>query len=833
MAKILLASNHQTSPDLVALTTKSTQQRVPGVGNPGAEIVLVGEAPGADELNQGMPFVGPAGKFLDILLSMAGIRRKDLWVTNVVKVRPPNNKMDLLYRVGHKPQDFVPELDAELGALTSKKVIIPLGDWAMWAVLGMRGISKWRGSVLRLDHRSPHAGTWVVPTLHPSYVSQYAYKLHTTVVMDLKRARSVAANGWSEPRTMMQTKPDFDQAVSLLRGLKKAPRWAWDLETFGSQIACIGFASSNATSFSVPFKHGFRNYFERDQERTLWNLVGELMDSGATKIGHNAFRFDNEYMLKLFGQQPAPPHFDTLLAHALVSPDLPHPLYFLTSIYTKMRYYKDDVRGEEGSKKFDPSRTERGYFEKLWSYNCRDVLATYECYEGLTEDLVTLGMLDFFQGYIQPLYRRLFDIQNTGGRINEDDMIKMSEEYQQVIDSELVKVQQASGKALNPNSPKQLQEFLYQDLGLPVQYERDPKGGRKVSTSEASLNKLIDMVDHKRLPQSTMIKLLDASGSGRPRLEALESFIKVRKKRKIVGTYLNPATLSPGSRLKTSYGITETGRLSSKSRHDGLGTNLQNQPAEVKCLFQAQPGWELSESDLSQAEARAVAHLSKCQTMIDEFARDGGDVFTLIGSWVFNKPQPDVTKGERQLCKKASHGSHYGMGIRTFAENIGVSMPRAKTIQEKYFQAFPEIRLWQEGVRSQLNQTSRLATPLGRVRMFTGRKPLASGGHETYKEALASVPQSMVGDALNQGLVKLGHGIDELNARSGGLVAEIWLQVHDSVLCHYRKDLRATMVDLVKECFSDPIIVHGKPLSIPIEIEAGPTWADQTLIYKG
>jgi uracil-DNA glycosylase len=99
---------------------------VPGEGNPDADVMLVGEAPGASEDKQGRPFVGRAGKLLDQLLAEAGLQREDVYITNVVKARPPNNRDPRAGEVAH----HMPWLEAEL-VLIQPRLVIPLGRHAL------------------------------------------------------------------------------------------------------------------------------------------------------------------------------------------------------------------------------------------------------------------------------------------------------------------------------------------------------------------------------------------------------------------------------------------------------------------------------------------------------------------------------------------------------------------------------------------------------------------------------------------------------------------------------------------------------------------------------
>jgi uracil-DNA glycosylase family 4 len=130
---------------------------VPGEGSPTADVLLVGEAPGASEDKQGRPFVGRSGKLLDQLLAEAGLARDDVFITNVVKARPPGNRDPKADEVAH----YLPWLEQQL-ALIAPSVIIPVGRHALAHFAPGRKISEVHGTlIVERDRR-------LVPWLHPA-----------------------------------------------------------------------------------------------------------------------------------------------------------------------------------------------------------------------------------------------------------------------------------------------------------------------------------------------------------------------------------------------------------------------------------------------------------------------------------------------------------------------------------------------------------------------------------------------------------------------------------------------------------------------------------------
>ena len=151
-----------------------------GVGNPGADLIFVGEAPGRDEDQQGIPFVGRAGQLLTKIIEAIGLRRDDVYITNVIKCRPPNNRNPELDEI----ETCQPFLFAQIDAI-QPKVIVALGAFAVKTLLQREdAISRLRGRVF--DYR----GAKLVPTFHPAYLLRSPDKKRD-VWEDMKTVRSI------------------------------------------------------------------------------------------------------------------------------------------------------------------------------------------------------------------------------------------------------------------------------------------------------------------------------------------------------------------------------------------------------------------------------------------------------------------------------------------------------------------------------------------------------------------------------------------------------------------------------------------------------------------
>ncbi len=127
---------------------KTAKNVVPGAGNPHADIMFIGEAPGKKEDELGLPFVGPAGKFLDIMLESINLKREDVYITNTVKYRPPNNRDPF----DDEKEMFRPWLEAQIEFI-NPKIFVPLGRHALWEFLPDLKISENHGKIFYLKKR--------------------------------------------------------------------------------------------------------------------------------------------------------------------------------------------------------------------------------------------------------------------------------------------------------------------------------------------------------------------------------------------------------------------------------------------------------------------------------------------------------------------------------------------------------------------------------------------------------------------------------------------------------------------------------------------------------
>ena len=374
---------------------------VPGVGPSAPQIAFVGEAPGANEERLGLPFVGASGHFLDLMCQSAGICRRECYVTNVSKRRPPGNDFRRAFYTdfhSRTPSQRTPELERFIVELQDElrgvkpRVIVALGEEALRALTGKRGITKWRGSILDTPLGR------VVPTFHPASVLRM-YIQRRIVEHDLRRARSEAKTLAPLPTHDFTISPTFDQVIDFLSGITPPTKVSFDIETLGERVRCLGIATSARRAMCIPFVGCRRSggLFPTATGTTIINLSDDLAfgsywasegeeheilkecdrilgDPAIPLIAQN-FPFDATLLVKEFGIVCRGLWMDTMVAQHCCYCELPKGLDFLCSMYTRVPYYSDYSASSDA---------------ETWTYNCYDCAVTYECALALEREMKEL-----------------------------------------------------------------------------------------------------------------------------------------------------------------------------------------------------------------------------------------------------------------------------------------------------------------------------------------------------------------------------------------------------------------------------------------------------------
>lgn len=787
---------------------------VPGCGPRTAKIVIVGEAPGAEEEALGQPFVGGSGRLLTGMLMHVGIVRETCYLTNVMKVRPPGNDFGFFYEDPRPDQRRRPKPELVLGieelvreiAAIKPNLIIALGGEALKALTGKRGIEKWRGSVLSTPHGK------LIATHHPAAILR-EYPKRTIAELDLARCREEALTpAVHVPTCNFTIAPTFDQVMEFLN--ENHTRIAFDIETSGPHVQCLGLSNRPNHAICIPFISNpiqpqpgggtlflntavpsDRSYWTEAQEYEILSSLDRLFRSAIPLVAQN-FPFDALILSREFGFDFRNVHMDTMVAHHACYCELPKGLDFLASIYTRHAYYSDYEKSVDRS---------------VWIYNCYDACCTLEISHRLDAELAELGLEDFYFNNLHPALLAAVRCETRGILIDVESRRKHREGIQRRLEELTGALRMtAQNPTFNPNSDKQVKDLLYRQLRMTPIINRRTKA---------------ETTDKNALPQ-----LRRKYPHFSPVLDQLEEHSKLST---LLSGFLNK-DLDPSNKIYTHYNVagTVTNRWSSRGWEAFFGketfpptTNLQNIPirseegAKIRACFLPDPGQVWMKCDYKQAEWRIVIWAARVKRIIERFQTDPSfDPFLWLAGIINQIDPKDVTKYQRSDAKNGSYGGNYGMRPEKASMVYKIPLDRARFVLSRYHAEVPEIAAvyWKE-IAERVSTTRVVVNPLGRRRLFLDRID-----DDLLRQAYSDFAQSTVACLINRAFSIL----DDIFR---GPEARLKLQVHDEIDLSVDPDRVQETARIVKNVMEYPLHFPGidVPLIIPAEISAGPNWYEQ------
>lgn len=542
---------------------------VPNEGPDGAEIVLVGESPGAEEVRLKRPFIGPSGDKLTEVITKLGVYREEVKLANLCHYRPEGNDFSTLLDTPQL-EEGIKELHEYL-LMHKPKIIVTLGNYPTFFLTGkgkrkkvtgkqiVTGIYSHRSSILPcilpgLDDVK------VVPTFHPSYVLRDR-SIYPIFKFDMEKAfKEKDIKGFNYPERNFIINPKGMDLWEWTEKLSQAEYLAVDIETVidSTYILCVGFAIDNKTCV-VLVNDGTVDYM---------NSLHKILSSKAKKIFHFG-SFDSE-QLRLNGFVTQNYAFDTLTAQHALNPEFPRSLAFLTSLYSRQPYYKSEGRDSiPGDQKAWSKKSEK---EKLYTYNATDCCETFNAFMEQTKELEEA-----------PRQKKTFNFEMSllpvALKMSENGML-IDQERRKLLDKAIrtrwgniqvmLDILVGEGKYFNV-SGMQVRKLLFEKFGLPVRKKRG-----KITTDEDALVSLIAVCEEK-------IRSLTDGGKGQAdwkfKQTILKAIIEVRGLRKLVSTYTN-IKISQDGRLRSTWIVSgpETGRWACAGYVDGTGINQQTFP---------------------------------------------------------------------------------------------------------------------------------------------------------------------------------------------------------------------------------------------------------------
>ena len=311
-----------------------------------AKIMIVGEAPGSDEVAAKLPFVGSSGKLLTAMLADSGIDRSQCFITNVCKYQPPNNDLSEWFSTktqaktmniapinGRYPNVLIAEGVGELHdeiCRVDPNLIIALGDTALWALTGKTGIVKWRGSTIPTNNIRAVHPVKVIPTYHPAAILRnWSWK--TIALHDLAKCKREAEfPEINTPNYHFIIRPCFEDVIKTLSFLKEKLDksilpLSVDLETRAGHIACTGIAWSKTEAICIPLmctedRNGYWKSLDVEFE-VVRRIIEVIRHPHARIVGQN-FLYDSQY-ISLYWGRTCNVVMDTMISHHVCWPGTP------------------------------------------------------------------------------------------------------------------------------------------------------------------------------------------------------------------------------------------------------------------------------------------------------------------------------------------------------------------------------------------------------------------------------------------------------------------------------------------------------------------------------
>ena len=432
--------------------------------------------------------------------------------------------------------------------------------------------------------------------------------------------------------------------------------------------------------------------------------------------------------------------------------------------------------------------------DKAYICACYNAYTAARAYKVLEQRLEDEDMAGLYENIEKPLVYALKEMESNGILVDKEGLIAYGDMLKEKIAVVEKEVYELAGTQFNINSPKQLGEVLFGQMGLP--------GGKKTKTG-----------------YSTSADVLEKLAPEHP---VVGKVLEYRQLTKLNSTYADGLLqyIGEDGRIhgKFNQTITATGRISSTE------PNLQNIPirmelgSRIRQVFIPKPGFVFLDSDYSQIELRILAHMSDDENLIAAYNSDE-DIHRITASQVFNTPLNEVTKAQRSNAKAVNFGIVYGISSFGLSQDLSISKKEAAKYIEKYFETYPKVHEFLNGLVSSAKEKGYSVT------MFKRRRPIPELSSSNFMQrsfgervAMNAPIQGTAADIIKLAMIGVYHKLKELELKS-----KLILQVHDELLIETAKD----EVDIVKSIL-DEQMKNAARLSVALVVDTneGSNWLE-------
>jgi DNA polymerase I len=573
----------------------------------------------------------------------------------------------------------------------------------------------------------------------------------------------------------------------LITALGAADLAGFDTETTGlepmlAQLVGASFAVGDMAAY-LPLAHDYPDAPEQlGVEGALELLRPWLEDEARPKVGQN-LKFD-AHILANHGINLGGIAHDTLLESYVLEVHERHDLDSLAQRHLGWKTISYDEVTGKGAARIPFSAVD---VQRATEYAAEDADCTLAVHDALYPKIAADPKLAYVYRQIEmPLLPVLLRMERNGVLLDSAKLEAQSHELGKEMLEKEQKAYEAAGQPFNLNSPRQIQEILFERQGLPVK-KKTPSGAP--STDE---DVLAELAQDYPLPKI----LLEYRG-----LAKLKSTYTDKLPRMV-----NART----GRVHTTYSqaVAVTGRLASTE------PNLQNIPIRtpqgrrIREAFIAPPGCRILSADYSQIELRIMAHLSGDEGLRHAFAH-GHDVHRATAAEVFGRQLDEVTLDERRTAKVINFGLIYGMSSFGLAQNLGIERATAQAYIDSYFSRYPGVRRYMDETRERARKLGYVETVFGRRLWLAEMKSGSPQRRQAAERAAINAPmQGTAADLIKLAMVTVQRWLDER-----GFGAKLIMQVHDELvlevprgeLDEVREGLRSRMQEVAE--LEVPLIV--------------------------
>ena len=572
--------------------------------------------------------------------------------------------------------------------------------------------------------------------------------------------------------------------------LKQAKLFALDTETdnldyMAANLVGISFALENGEAAYLPLQLDYLGAPKTLEKTTALSLLKPVLENPSIqKVGQN-FKYD----LTIFARNGIDVQgvsFDTMLESYVLNSTGRHNMDDLAKRYLGHQTISFEEIAGKGKNQLTFNQIP---LEKAAEYAAEDADVTMKLQQVLWEKLSKEPSLEkLFKEMELPLLGVLSRMERRGVLIDSDALFLQSNEIANRLSELEEQAYVLAGQPFNLASTKQLQEILFDKLGLPV-IQKTPKGAP--STNEEVLEELA--FSHE-LP-----KVL----------------VEHRGLSKLKSTYTDklPQMVNPQTgRVHTSYhqAVTATGRLSSSD------PNLQNIPIRneegrrIRQAFIAREGFTVVAADYSQIELRIMAHLSQDQGLINAFTQ-GKDIHRSTAAEIFGVALDDVTSEQRRNAKAINFGLIYGMSAFGLSRQLGIGRADAQSYMDLYFKRYPGVQTFMHDIREKAKAQGYVETLFGR-RLYLPDINSSNGMRRKAAERVAiNAPmQGTAADIIKRAMIQLDQKL-----QNDPNIAMI-MQVHDELVFEVRSEKVAFYSELIKTHMES-----AANLVVPLIVEVG------------